>query len=266
MKKILRKRIFFLLASALLVLLSACQKVIDVDLNSSSPLIVIEGKITNYDTCSVKISKTVNFSDSNVFPEITNAIVTLSDDSGNSAILAQTKPGYYQTNQLQGISGRTYFLNVKIDNNTYSANSTMPVLVNFDSLDAIPTGGFGDGDRLVVPKYKDPLGKGNNYRFLLFKNRLRLDTYFLYDDNNADGKVNNRPLISFGNSINFTDSVYVIMDGIDAAVYKYFYSLDQSASGNSSAPANPVTNFTGDALGYFSAHTIQVRGKKIRNN
>jgi hypothetical protein len=258
------KNILFALHSLILLAFTSCEKVIDVDLNSASPAIVIEGRLTNNDTCTVKITKSVNFSQSNNFPGISGATVTIADNAGNTVVVNEVSPGFYQTTAMQGISGRTYFLTVKINDNTYTSQSTMPALVNLDSLDAIPTGGFGDGDRLIVPKFTDPIGKGNNYRFLLFKNNKRIDTYFLYDDINTDGKTNNRPLISFGNALKFGDTVTVNMECIDANVFKYFYSLDQSASGNSAAPANPVSNISGEVLGYFSAHTLQIKGKTLR--
>ena len=51
------------------------------------------------------------------------------------------------------------------------------------------------------------------------------------------------------------------MECIDRPIYKYWYSLDRSATGGSgqATPSNPVTNLQGGALGYFSAHTLQSR-------
>ena len=56
------------------------------------------------------------------------------------------------------------------------------------------------------------------------------------------------------------DQVTVDMLCLDPAVYKYWYSLDRGATGggiSGATPANPVTNISGGALGYFSAHTLQ---------
>jgi hypothetical protein len=45
----------------------------------------------------------------------------------------------------------------------------------------------------------------------------------------------------------------------DAAVYTFWYSLSSGATGanESASPANPVSNISGGAVGYFSAQTIQ---------
>jgi hypothetical protein len=49
---------------------------------------------------------------------------------------------------------------------------------------------------------------------------------------------------------------------IDRNIYNYFFSLLQVSAGNggfqTASPDNPVTNITGGALGYFSAHTINL--------
>ena len=49
------------------------------------------------------------------------------------------------------------------------------------------------------------------------------------------------------------------MQCIDNAVYKYWFSLNQSATGTSqsASPANAVSNISGGALGYFSVHTVE---------
>jgi hypothetical protein len=71
-------------------------------------------------------------------------------------------------------------------------------------------------------------------------------------DNGVDKKYDPRRIQS-------GDTVTVHMFCINAFVYKYWYSLQTGGGagrGNMAAPANPVTNIKGGALGYFSAHTV----------
>ena len=51
----------------------------------------------------------------------------------------------------------------------------------------------------------------------------------------------------------------------DAAVYKFWYSLNNGATGTgeSASPSNPVSNISGGVIGYFSAQTIQSRSIKV---
>ncbi|HEX3934908.1 MAG TPA: DUF4249 family protein, partial [Puia sp.] len=64
------------------LLASACKKVIDVDLKNAAPQIVIEGNITDAGGAyEVKITRTVDFSADNVYPPVTNAVVTITDST-----------------------------------------------------------------------------------------------------------------------------------------------------------------------------------------
>ena len=106
-----RDSILTLLAGTLA--LFSCQKIIQVDLNSSAPKVVIEGSINDQPGPHiVKVSKTVNFDQTNVFPGVTGATVTISDDAGNTETLAEAAPGIYQASVITGVAGRTYTLSV----------------------------------------------------------------------------------------------------------------------------------------------------------
>lgn len=50
------------------------------------------------------------------------------------------------------------------------------------------------------------------------------------------------------------DLVEVTMQCIAPEVYRYFFALAQNIGDETSAPADPPTNISGGALGYFSAH------------
>lgn len=85
---------------------------------------------------------------------------------------------------------------------------------------------------------------------------------FISNDELSDGKEVGQAIFSNGdNAIKRGDSVRVEMQCIDEYVYKYFFTLTQTISQNSAAPTNPVNNIQG-ALGYFSAHSVQVKRTK----
>jgi len=55
------------------------------------------------------------------------------------------------------------------------------------------------------------------------------------------------------------DKVTIEMQCLDDPVYEFWYTLRSGGGdgdGNTAAPANPITNIKGGALGYFSAHTV----------
>jgi Domain of unknown function (DUF4249) len=182
----------------------------------------------------------------------------VNDDAGNADTLIETSPGIYQTNSFQGVPGRTYTINVSVDGIIYTAQSTMPPLVTFDSIVYVTSGGFGGTQYYIIPEWQDPAGVKNYYRCVEYVNGERVFA-FLYDDVYSDGLVNGQPILNFETSLESGDTVDVEFQCIDPATYLYFYSMEQTANNNTAAPANPESNFNNDALGYFSAHTYAKR-------
>ncbi len=89
---------------------------------------------------------------------------------------------------------------------------------------------------------------------------------FVRNDDSNDGRTIKRTLLFFSDDeeedekkLKSGDNVRVEMLCISYPVYKYWYSLAESSTGEgqSVTPGNPVTNISGGALGYLSAHTIQ---------
>lgn len=257
----MKKILFPLLAIALL---SSCQQVIDIELNSKDAAIVIEANITDQPgPYTVTITKSVNFSDPNTFPGVSGATVTVYDDLGNADTLIETTSGIYVTNSFQGVAGHTYTVKVVYDGVTYTASSSMPQLITLDSLVVEASGGFGGSQYYIIPQWQDPAGTGNYYRCIEYVNGERVGA-FLYDDAFSDGLVNGQPLLNFDTELQQGDTVHVVMQCIDPDVYLYFYSMDQTANNNTAAPANPETNFDNGALGYFNAGTVSERSVVIQ--
>ncbi len=127
---------------------------------------------------------------------------------------------------------------------------------------------LGRNTKLLNIAYQDPPGKGQNYRYVQYINGKKSKPIFANNDDYSDGKYVESKLWYIvddkdneDEKIKSGDTVMLDMLCIDEAVYRYWYSLNQSATGNSqsASPANAVSNISGGALGYFSAHTVQTR-------
>jgi len=245
--------------------LGSCEKVIEYDLNDSKPRYVIEGSVSDQEgQCRVKISKSVNFSDSNTFPGISGAIVSISDDHGDLYVLNETEPGIYTSAYIKGIPGQTYQLNVIIGDETFTASSYLPEPVNFDTIEYNELSTIGGTQKVTVPVYLDPENSTNYYRFTQTINQIKTDPIFVRDDKQSNGRLVKQPLFNFSDdSLKSGDIVEIEMLCIDRAVYEYFFALSQITGSNgpngTGTPANPVSNISGGVLGYFSAHTSQVK-------
>jgi hypothetical protein len=248
------------------ITLSSCEKVIDYELNTTTPKLVIEANLTNNpEYSSVTLSKSKNFTDNNTFEFVSNALVIITDNAGNTDTLELTQPGTYQPTSLVGIPGRTYYLTVQADGNVYTAQSQMPNAVNIDSISFNSINRLGEIIIIPAPHYQDPANEDNYYRFLEYVDGNRSTSIFISNDLFYNGQYVNESLRSFSDNLKIEpgNTVEILMMTIDENVYNYFSSLSQISGGGgpnqSGTPANPVTNLTGGALGYFSACAVQTR-------
>jgi hypothetical protein len=142
----------------------------------------------------------------------------------------------------------------------------MPQKINLDTIYVTNEFLFTDFRKITNVEYKDPAGRGNNYRFIQYVNKLKEDQILIQNDDYTDGRNVNAKLYFFADDtdnskIDSGDTVRVDMLCIDQVIFKYWFSLDRSSTGGSgqATPSNPVTNMQGGALGYFSAHTLQTK-------
>ena len=258
------KKYSWLSAISVSMLAIGCQKVINIDLNSASPAIVIVGNINDQPgPYTVTLNQTVNFSDPNSFPTVSGAFVTIADNAGTTDTLTETLPGTYHTKKIMGVPGRTYTLNVTSNGQTYSSTSTMPQVVTFDTLRVVQRDGFRDTSLFPEAGFKDPATGSNYYRFIETRNDTLKQNVFVIDNEFSSGLYINFTLRS-DTGLAVGDSVKVEMQCIDKGTYQYL-STFYVASGSSVnvTPANPISSFSNNALGYFSAHTSRYRSLKV---
>lgn len=248
-----------ILAAVAIFTLTACTKEIDLDLQNESNKVVIEATIREgAGPHTVHITRSVDFAAANDFPGVTNAVVTLSDDQGNSELLSPSGDGSYTSSSLLGVQQRAYHLSVQVDGTTYAADCAMPLAVTLDTLmvDSFPV--FGVYTRAIVPVYHDPAGVANYYRFIVRVNGEKLDGIHVDSDRFTDGNHVLQPLFVDGLELESGDVVEVTMQSIAPKVYDYFFSMAQNVD-NAAAPADPTSNIQGGALGYFSVHTLSTK-------
>jgi hypothetical protein len=260
----MKRGLFITIISLILVSVNSCTKVINIDLNDSSPRIIIEGNISDQpSSCFVRISKSVNYNVPNIFPPVTGANVTIADNLGNSSVLTESYAGYYSAGSFSGIPGRSYSVSVTIEGRSYSATSAMPYPVPVDSIsqDLFLFGNFGGNGKIKFVKiqYLDPAGKKDFYRFIEIINSKPTDAILVDNDVLRDGETITQDIIRRDPSLQTGDTVQILLQTIDKQVFTYFEQLNQTLNdfgGQTATPANPVSNFNNGALGYFSAFAV----------
>lgn len=270
MSNSLKKIYLSLFSAALLLTFGSCEKVIDVKLNTSASQIVIEGVINDQaGPKTITLSKSVPYTDSNVYPAVTGAQVTVTDETNRIWNFVETSPGKYTVSAMRGVPGRTYTMRVVAEGETYTASSTMPAVVKLDAL-SIKILSFGNEDyRAVEVHYKDPANIANQYRWVMKVNGVQIKAVFADNDRLTDGNdVVNVLFYSDDENeeLEIGDQVDVEMQSIDKNVFNYWFTLSQQTQngpGGGVTPGNPPSNIDNGALGYFSAHTYQTKTLRV---
>ncbi len=246
--------------------LSACQRVVSIDLNKADPHIVIEGVVTDGPgPYTVSITKTGSyFEPALVFPTVSGATVVLSDNAGTSDTLQETLPGKYVSSHLTGVEGRTYHLSVMAEGKEYDGSSVMPSKVRIDSVyTTVLRAPDGDRGYNIFVQFKDPPVQGNYYRVIVHTNLMPPDSvtgqrYLLVSDKLLNGNEATYQIRARRN-IDPGDTLTVALLSVDRATYDYYTTLRNILSFDRSptalAPANPNTNLSNGSLGYFAALT-----------
>jgi hypothetical protein len=255
------------------IVLSACEKVIDVKLDNAESQVVIEGNITDQlGQQVVKISKSVPYTENNTYPPVSGAVVVVSDDNSHSWTFSETTPGTYTFPALKGETGRIYTLKATLNNVAYTATSVMPAPVEIDFLDVKVFNFGGDDQKQAQVHYKDPAGIANQYRFVMKVNGIQSKQVYAENDRLTDGNEVPSVLFFTGNNddqdqLKTGDVVDIEMQSIDKNIFLYWYTLSQQSSNGpagGATPGNPPSNINNKALGYFSAHTVSKKQMTVQ--
>ena len=248
-----------------LLLFTSCEKKVNLSYKSNQSRIIIEGSITNETgPYFVKITKSIPLTATETNPTIDNALVSITDNAGNNEALVPLGNGMYRTALLRGVEGRTYTLTVTAEGQTYTAQSMMPQQVTFDSIKVEQLTVIGEVEWNLIPVYKDPIEKGNNYRFVLSVNNKIINQHFIQNDEVRNGLVNTSRLEINDDDLELKpgDVVDIKMQCIDKSVALFYRALAlmaDSGPGGGTTPNNPPNNISNGALGVFSAHAVATK-------
>jgi hypothetical protein len=264
MNKVINKLSIYIMAG-LLLLLSACQDIIEVPLDNTHPKLVVEGAVTNQaGPYFIKLSETGDFYSTAPAPKVKDAVVTISDDAGNSEILTHLSdtPGTYATSTLQGVVGRTYNLTVVHKGQTYQSQSKLLPVTNIDKLAVrfVPKSATKEEGYYVYFFAKEPRGETNYYRFMIYENDSlynSINDLLVTNDDFIKGDIEN---LELGYAFELKDVVRLEMHSISKEVYDYYMGLinvyDNDGGLFSPPPVNPPANISNGALGVFRASAV----------
>lgn len=246
----------------LVVLLASCEDIIEVELDSIPPKMVIEGSINDLDSqVRIKLSTTSDYFKPGENPAVSNAQVTITDEHGLSTACEETAPGVFISNSFLAIANTTYTLEVMAGEEYYEADCTMPERVDIDSMSYEPAPiymDFEENSFQVSCHFKDPEELENYYRVKAYVKGDELsgdNSKVVFNDDFVEGNVISIP---WEEGFLPMDTVVMELQTLDLATYDYYRTLFPILGGGmgSPNPSDPETNLSNDALGYFGACTI----------
>lgn len=172
------KRIVYLIF--LTAVLYSCEDVINPQLESAEPVLVIDAWINNLpDSQKVILTRTQPYFQNILPPAVSGATVTITDQSGTVFSFLEDKPGEYvwvpSGNDVFGTLGLNYTLSVQTNGETFIAESRMGRVPVVDSITFFVQEGNQFIDDLYQAEFwaKDPLETGDAYWIKFYKNGVQ---------------------------------------------------------------------------------------------
>ncbi|MBO4801016.1 MAG: DUF4249 domain-containing protein [Bacteroidaceae bacterium] len=242
-----------LFIACLSVLLAGCEKDIDIDYHTADPLYVVEAHLSQ-STTSVKVSTTQDMTDNDNDKGLTTATVYISSGDSLRYKLIHRGKGIYYTS-FGGKAGTTYDLSVEVDGHHFTASSTMQDRPQMNSFRFVWQKFMSERILFGDLKLQDIPGKTNYYFMHLYRNGIGYRWAVMTDKANPGAELQQlfscmREGTSDSDALQDGDRIHLVVRAIDRAAYDYLYSM-QVMDGNGT---NPLTNFSGGCLGYFSAY------------
>jgi hypothetical protein len=248
----------------------ACEEVIEIDLNSTDPQIIIEAKVSDLEGESiVYITESTDFYNSSELKKISGAIVNIEGSDGNGVIFDEISEGIYSSTIFVGNPNVEYTISVSHSGIDYKSVSIMPEKLELDSIYYKEQENirFSEQSRYEFHcLFQDRANVEDYARFKIYVNDKQINNIYLYNDNLTDGNfIDYFRFPIQGVEIKKGDNITIELMAIDRYVYDYFNTLQgaisESSGGpfGSQSPGNPLSNWSNNAFGYFSAYTVSYK-------
>lgn len=266
----MKTKIFPFLLLTLLAITSACEKVIDIDLDTAAPRLVVEASIdwdknTNGSYQTIKLTTTTGFFSDNI-PTVSGAIITVTHSNGTHFTFTESsQPGVYECFTFQPEINAVYTLEILLLGQVYTATEKLIDVPEIESISQTNEGGIFFGNQVEVTFYFQDNPNEDNYYLIKFQPEFTpLPSYSVLSDrffqgNQMFGRYSDEDLAS-GQNLGIT------LYGISEQYYNYMsilLGLTGGGGGPFQTPPATVrgnivneTNFNNFALGYFRLNAL----------
>lgn len=268
-------KFFLFILSWIALLLYSCEDVIDVELEDGETLLVVDGWVTDRPgPYTVTLSTTAPYFSNQATPKVTGAVVEISDDEGNSEVLTEVEDGRYQTQNITGKVGNTYYLKIRVGEDSYEAESYLPLAPPTDSLTyrKEKDDDTEEESKSIHLYYHGPEnpGKGDYFRVKIFQNDEFLnepDDLIYASDEFVDGNYIGD--LETANGFETGDKARIELHAITEGAFYFFDEMWRQSSNQgpfSDPPSNIRTNIKtiqstqfSKAIGFFGTSSVSFK-------
>ncbi|NNT73175.1 DUF4249 family protein [Flavobacterium sp. IMCC34852] len=265
------KKIYYSLFLILLSL-SSCEKVVDVDLSTSAPRLVIEASIqwlngTSGNEQIVKLSTTTDYF-SNEIPPVTDAVVYITNSANEVFNFTQdTEPGIYKCLNFNPVVNEDYTLTVIYEGETYTSTEKLLNTPTVTRVEQDDEGGILGNETEVKFFFNDLVNETNHYLVRIDDPYKVIPEYGVIEDRFFQ---NNEMFgLYFSEDLKPGDTLKFTLNGVTLNYFNYMDILLEQTGTNSMGPfSTPTasvrgnivnqTNFNNFALGYFRLSKTEV--------
>ena len=254
-----------------------CEDVIDLDLETAAPKLVIEASIdwlknTPGNSQTIKLSTTTGYY-STEFPIVSGAVIVVSDSVGSQFNFVETSGGVYTCNDFLPVIGESYTLTVNLNGEIYTATETLTAVPQIEAnIQQDDSGGFAGDEIEVRFFYQDDGTQDNYYMSSVETDYLAFPDFSVSRDQLFQGNLMFD--IYSSEDLKAGDMINLRLYGISKRYYEYFDKLLGIAGGNG-GPFETVpvtvrgniinqTNVDNYALGYFRLSEVDDRSYTVQ--
>ncbi|WP_413997617.1 DUF4249 family protein [Flavobacterium sp. W1B] len=272
------KKIAYCFVILIAFLLNSCEEVVQVNLDTAPPKLVIEASInwkkgTTGNNQKIKLTTTTDFYNP-IIPKVSGAIIYIKNSSNQTfTFLEIPKTGEYICSSFLPMLNETYKLTVIHNGNTYTATETLKSVAPITKIVQNDAGGITGKDIEIKTYFNDPANESNYYFYKYAYSDQLKSNYYAADDALFQG--NEFFSKSQNDEIKSGDLIEITHYGVSKTYYNYLKVLVSIAGSNSGGPFQSppatvrgniinTTDFANYPLGYFSLSEVDVRSYTVK--
>jgi len=229
------KNIYYIAIALLSIMVSSCEEVINVDLPTGPPKLVIDASIkwikgTAGNEQKIKLTTTTNYY-SNTVPPVAGASVIVTNTANSSSFTFVENPGTgeYICTTFEPVLNANYRLVVEYNGQTYTATEKMTSVPIIDKIEQKTSQGFGGEFYEIKAFYTD---NGATDDFYLFRYKTNFDIFPTYEVSEDEFYQGNQLFaIYISEDINVGDTLDINISGVSQRYFNYMSKLI-SVAGN----------------------------------